>query len=80
MSTTERKYAMTRIATGDYLLPSNDARTIWRIERYTDGPSLGLDWPRVWRGVALDGRPRLRGRLARMPAMGGGRNHYRDPP
>lgn len=51
----ERKYALTRLAAGDYLLPSNDARTIWRIRRYVDGPSQGLDVPRdrdfwgVWR-------------------------------
>jgi hypothetical protein len=48
----ERKYVLTKIAPGDYLLPSNDGKTIWRIHRYTDGPSLGLeDWPRdkeVW--------------------------------
>ena len=44
---TDRKYAMTKIAAGDYILPSNDAQTIWRIQRYTDGPSFGLvDWPR----------------------------------
>jgi hypothetical protein len=52
----ERKYALTKIAPGDYLLPSNDARTIWRIAKYTEGPSSGLkDWARdrdvwgVWR-------------------------------
>jgi hypothetical protein len=48
----ERKYVMTRISAGDYLLPSNDARTIWRIEVYEDGPSHGLDWPKdraLWR-------------------------------
>ena len=50
---TERKYALTRVATGDYLLPSNDLRTLWRIFSYVDGPSFGLDdWPRdktLWR-------------------------------
>lgn len=40
----DRKYAMTKIGKGDYLLPSNDGKTIWRIRRYTDGPSGGLDW------------------------------------
>jgi hypothetical protein len=47
-----RKYALTKIAVGDYLLPSNSGKTIWRIRRYEDGPSHGLeDWPRdrkVW--------------------------------
>jgi len=46
METVERKYAMTRIATGDYLLPSNDAQTLYRLRSYVDGPSGGLDWPR----------------------------------
>lgn len=47
MAVIERKYALTKIAAGDYLLPSNDAQTIYRIQRYTDGPSFGLmDWPR----------------------------------
>ena len=47
----ERKYALSKIATGDYLLLSNDAQTFFRISSYTDGPSMGLDWPRdrtVW--------------------------------
>lgn len=42
----ERKYALSRVAAGDYLLPSNDGRTIWRIARYMDGPSGGLEIPR----------------------------------
>lgn len=41
----ERIYALSKIATGDYLLPSNDAQTIYRISSYTDGPLMGLDWP-----------------------------------
>ncbi len=49
----ERRYALRRIGAGDYLLPSNDGRTLWRVQRYTDGPSAGLaDWPRdltFWR-------------------------------
>ena len=32
----ERKYALTRVASGDYLLPSNDGKTLWRIKRYFD--------------------------------------------
>jgi hypothetical protein len=47
-----RKYAMAKVAPGDYLLPSNDGRTLWRLVRHEDGPSHGLaDWPRdrdVW--------------------------------
>lgn len=49
----ERRYAMIKLGSGDYLLPDNDAQTMWRIVRYTDGPSFGLeDWPRdreLWR-------------------------------
>lgn len=34
--TAERRYVMTRISAGDYLLPSNDQATLWRISRYVD--------------------------------------------
>jgi len=48
-----RKHALHKLAAGDYLLLSNDGRTLWRVQRYTDGPSAGLaDWPRdltFWR-------------------------------
>lgn len=33
----ERRYALTKIAPGDYLLPSNDGGTLWRIRRYDRG-------------------------------------------
>lgn len=41
-TTVKRKYALTKVAAGDYLLPSNDAQTIWRIAQYVDGPSYGI--------------------------------------
>lgn len=41
----ERKYAMTRIAEGDYLLPSNDGQTLWRIYRYREEGSLSYAKP-----------------------------------
>lgn len=45
----ERKYALTKLASGSYLLPSNDARTLWHIYRFEDGRSHGLDEPdRDW--------------------------------
>lgn len=48
----ERKYALAKVAAGDYLLPSNDAATVWRIAKYTEGPSSGIvGWSRdkeVW--------------------------------
>lgn len=36
----DRKFAMRRLKRGDYLLPSNDERTIWRIATYTEEGSL----------------------------------------
>lgn len=39
----ERKYVLTKLGVGDYLLPSNDAQTLWRIRSYEDGPTWGLD-------------------------------------
>jgi len=43
----ERKHTLRRVKAGDYLLISNDTRTLWRISRYEDGPTHGLeDWPR----------------------------------
>lgn len=56
----ERRYVLTRVEAGDYLLPSNDGAALWRLVRYVDGPSRGLaDWPRdrqVW-GVYRLARP-----------------------
>ena len=55
----ERKFAMRRLKAGDYLLPSNDGRTIWRIATYhedgsaqrNDGTAVtGTFWG-VWRYV-----------------------------
>lgn len=31
-----RKYTMTRLGKGDYLLPSNDAKTLWRVYAYEE--------------------------------------------
>ena len=44
---TPRKYRMVRVSAGDYILPSNDGQTFWRVRAYEDGPSHGImDWPR----------------------------------
>ena len=52
-ATVERRYALTRLSAGDYLLPSNDGTTLYRLQRYMDGPSCGImGWPRdrwMWR-------------------------------
>ena len=62
MIVTERKYALTRIKAGDYLLPSNDEKTLWRIAAYEDGPSHGVEeWPRdeeFWGLWRFDSSPR----------------------
>ena len=59
----ERKYALMKIAKGDYLLPSNDGRTIWRLSSYEDGIAQGLDhdlgtvwgvWKRTGNGTTVD--------------------------
>jgi hypothetical protein len=59
----ERKYALTKIAAGDYLLLSNDGKTIWRIRIYEDGPAHGIeDWDRdldfwgLWRWTERIGK------------------------
>ena len=39
----DRKYVLTKIARGDYLLPSNSGKTIWRLCTYEDGIEQGLD-------------------------------------
>lgn len=44
--TTHRKYQLVKISAGDWLLPGNDGRTLWRLKTYEDGPTSGLDIPR----------------------------------
>lgn len=34
---------MTKLEAGDYLLPSNDGETVYRLRRYRDGRSGGLE-------------------------------------
>lgn len=60
----ERKYVLTKLAPGDYLLPSNDAKTLWRITRYedlatSDGRGMvGVHVWGLWRwGLPLGGAP-----------------------
>ena len=36
----ERRYQMIRLEAGDYLLPSNDLETLWRVYSYTEDGSL----------------------------------------
>jgi hypothetical protein len=54
----ERLYRMMRIGAGDYLLPSNDLRTLWRISTYDDEDITECDRAiTVW-GVASRPYPR----------------------
>ena len=48
----ERKYALTRVTSGDYIVPSNDGATLWRISRYTEDGSLSR-WETNERGEAV---------------------------
>lgn len=54
----ERRYQMTRLRSGDYLLPDNDEQTLWRITRYEerdgsllrgDGTEIRGDFWALWR-------------------------------
>lgn len=42
-TTPERKFVLTKVGVGDYLLPGNDGRTLWRLRTYEDGASFGLE-------------------------------------
>jgi hypothetical protein len=42
---TDRRYALTRVRAGSYLLPSNDMEVLWHIYSFEDGRSHGLDVP-----------------------------------
>ena len=44
---TPRKFALTKIAEGDYLLPSNDGMTIWRLRKYFEDGSAEVE---LWSG------------------------------
>lgn len=48
----ERKYALTRVSAGDYLAPSNDGQTLWRIYSYVeDGSAEVSSDGKKWRKV-----------------------------
>lgn len=49
MTVAQRKYRMTSVRAGSYLLPSNDGQTLWHIYSFEDGRSHGIDEPdRTW--------------------------------
>jgi hypothetical protein len=61
-----RKYAMTKVARGDYLLPSNDARWLLRIASYEEDGSaewgngqkvVGTFWAVYRRPMPREGTP-----------------------
>lgn len=47
----DRRYALVRLAKGDYLLLSNDGKTLWRISTYTEDGSAVTDDGRVLAGT-----------------------------
>lgn len=50
-ATVERKWAARKINVGDYILPSNDQQTLWRLRAYDEdgsGPARGRYWE-LWR-------------------------------
>lgn len=49
----DRKYALIRIEAGDYLLPSNDGKVLWRIMRGEEDDGTGRFYSvwQVWRWV-----------------------------
>jgi hypothetical protein len=65
---TVRKYQMTRIQAGDYLIPSNDQKTLWRIYSYEEDGSLedgrgGFVHGRFWASARFAGSLELAERL-----------------
>jgi hypothetical protein len=50
----QRKYALNRVRSGDYLCPSNDCQTLWRFTKYTEDGSLATMDGRVIRGQFWD--------------------------
>jgi hypothetical protein len=40
---TTRRYALTKVRSGDYLCLSNDGTRLWRFTLYQDGSDFGLD-------------------------------------
>lgn len=63
----ERKWRMTRLGPGDYLLPSNDEADMYRIWKYDDGRACGLmdgpKWITRW-AVSVLPMTRLRQEIA----------------
>jgi hypothetical protein len=50
--TVERKHQMVKIRAGDWLLLSNDGKTLWRVYRYDE--HNGESW---WASARYDGTP-----------------------
>lgn len=48
MVTVERKFQLIKLDAGDWMLPGNTGRTLWRLTRYTEDGSLrGQDGRRI---------------------------------
>jgi len=67
-----RKFALTKIGRGDWLLPSNDGQTLWRLTEYHEDGSAsvgndGKNW-RPLRGVFWQ-TAKFTGRLVHDPGL-----------
>lgn len=47
----ERRYQMTRVGKGDWLLPSNDRQTLWRIHTYDEDGSAEYQDETGWHKI-----------------------------
>ncbi|HVT78395.1 MAG TPA: hypothetical protein VHD87_15265 [Acidimicrobiales bacterium] len=59
-----RRYAMRRLAAGDYLWPSDDLTTLWRFHQHRDGTAHGLvdvsfRDRMFWRAVSMPWNPHV---------------------
>lgn len=58
-----RRWALSKLGPGDYLLPSNDSRTLWRLTAYEDGADFGAVVPyarrRFWMARSVPFPPYL---------------------
>jgi hypothetical protein len=57
MNTIERKYVMIKLGAGDWLLPHNDGRRIFRLARYVDDVDISLSARTFWAVHKFPGTP-----------------------
>lgn len=55
---THRRFTLVKMSKGDYLLSSNDRRTLWRIYTYEEDGSLDSGWKGTYWAAARRPMPR----------------------